>query len=94
MYIRLAYTHVIRFVIFVIFVRFIIDDVFEKSNERIFSFGNCKANEKKCLIFSRDRLREPLHVVEDQPQKLKFVVKILYDDPSFQAIFPFLLTMI
>ena len=47
MYIRLAYTHVIRFVIFVTFVRFIIDDVFEKSNERIFSFGNCKANEKK-----------------------------------------------
>ena len=26
---------------------FIIDDVFEKSKERIFSFGNCKVNEKK-----------------------------------------------
>ena len=36
----------------------------------------------------------PLHVVEDHPQKFKFVVKILYDGPSFQTIFPFLMTMV
>ena len=29
---------------------FIVDDVFEKSNERIFSFGNCKVNEKKISV--------------------------------------------
>ena len=29
----------------------------------------------------------------DHPQKFKFVVKILYDGPSFQTICPFLMTM-
>ena len=82
-YIKLSFAIFLKEIIFYFLVQhmshfllqtfaFIINDGFEISNERIFSYGNCKVKEEiiqpKCLIFSHDQHRQ-------QAEKQKKLVK-------------------